>query len=94
MAPSAREFAKLIVEISLRSWKHARGMVHSVREFVKLVFECSVGNWTHARGMPPSACEFAKLIFEISVHGCAMIKKPYWPAEILRFLKVGSDLKS
>ena len=28
------------------------------------------------------------------VHRCTMIKKPYWPAEILRFLKVGSDLKS
>ena len=35
MARSAREFAKLTFEISLGSWRHARGMARSAREFAK-----------------------------------------------------------
>ena len=35
----ARELAKLVFEISLGSWKHARGIARSMREFAKLVFE-------------------------------------------------------
>ena len=39
MARSAREFAKLVFEISLGSWRHARGMARNACEFAKLVFE-------------------------------------------------------
>ena len=70
VACSAHEFAKLIFEISLGSWKHARGMAPSAREFAKLIFEISLGSWRHVRGMARSAREFAKLTFEISLLRC------------------------
>ena len=38
----AARVAKLIFEISLGSWKHARGMAPSAREFAKLILEISL----------------------------------------------------